>query len=58
MNSINLQYRGQGNYNNNYYTNEDRGGRGGPPPGIVYQIDFNAIAAGKMVAMTKRHLKW
>lgn len=55
MNSFHLQNRGQGYHN--YYTNDDRRGQGGPPS-TVYQIDFNAVASGKMIAMTKRHIKW
>lgn len=57
MNSIPLQNHGQGF---SYYANDNRGiqGRGGPPGTPVYQIDFNAIASGKMIAMTKRHIKW
>lgn len=56
MNPISLQNRGQGF---SYYANDNRGNhvRGGPP-GTVYQIDFNAIASGKMIAMSKRHIKW
>lgn len=43
-----------------YYPNHPTGDRGvaGRALGPFYQIDFNAIATGKVIAMSKRQLIW
>ena len=56
-------YQGQGaggqmvNYNqsNNSYRNDNAAFMN---TNICYQVDFNAVAVGKVVAMSKRRIRW
>lgn len=41
----------------NYYPNDTGGGPLGPKK-ICYQVDFNAVATGKVIAMSKRRIRW
>mmetsp|Transcript_12259 Transcript_12259/g.14259 ORF Transcript_12259/g.14259 Transcript_12259/m.14259 type:complete len:396 (-) Transcript_12259:371-1558(-) len=37
-----------------YYNN----GPAQPQEGVVYQVEFNAVATGKIIAMSKRRIRW
>jgi hypothetical protein len=42
------------------YNGGNMGGNGGQqePTKICYQVDFNAVAVGKVIAMSKRRIRW
>lgn len=49
---------GRGYYPNHPTVMDHNGGVGRSNVGPLYQIEFNAIATGKVIAMSKRQLKW
>jgi len=42
----------------NYYGNNTAGNVTQMPASFCYQVDFNAIATGKVIAMSKRRIRW
>jgi len=42
----------------NHYGNNAVGNVAQMPAGLCYQVDFNAIATGKVIAMSKRRIRW
>jgi len=39
----------------NYYSNN---ANVAAPTALCYQVDFNAVATGKVIAMSKRRIRW
>jgi hypothetical protein len=45
-------------HTNNSYGNQVMGGAPNNTPTLCYQVDFNSVAVGKVVAMSKRRIRW
>jgi|AntRauTorckE5430_2_1112549.scaffolds.fasta_scaffold08271_3 hypothetical protein len=44
--------------NVDYYGNEISGNDSVMAGSLCYQVDFNAVATGKIIAMSKRRIRW